>query len=580
MNKIRVICLIILSFLAISSLAKIVGTVQNSQIYTDQPFQFTITSDQPIHPDLSPLEKNFRIIGQSTGQQVSYINGQQSRLFQYIYTLVVNTSNLNSSKDKTGILLPSIKAGNENTRAIQLTVLKPSNTVKSAHDVEAKIEVSFTPEKPYVQQEILLNIDIYLDEHTANLIQAMKLSPVNIENTLVKEFPQPQIYRKKIDGKPMVIVVKKLAIFPQNSGEVFIPPITFAASILDEEQNRNPHSLLASSFFQQTKTFRVTSDPLRIDIQPRPSNYNGTWIPTSKLILSDSYSPIKNKYEVGETINRTITISADNLLAEQLPEISPTDIKNINIYSAKPEYNNSDADGNIFGERLQTFTYLATKPGQYSLPEIKINWFNTQTGKADSTTLPAKTITVIPTTSNIVTKNHNVDDSSKAIPNESTSSPLKHTEFIINHLGLIFITLLIILGFIALYIYLRLKNKKTHHLNPGFTKRLSIRSSLCLLEKAFKSNDAKEAKQAYLYFINTLNNKQLNKRDLNNNLSPETKNALNELDIDVYGNDPDKKNIDLKHLYNLIKKDIERILKQKKLNDKNKKNDLPDFYEK
>ena len=556
------------------------GSVQSDEIYADQPFQYTITTDHPIQPDLSPLEKYFHILGQSTGQQISYINGSQSRLYQYVYTLALNTNNLNLSKDKTGIMIPSITAGNENTRAIQLTVLKPSNTTKTSHNIEAKIEVSATPENPYVQQEIMLNIDIYLDEHTANLIQTMKLSPVSIDNTLVKEFPQPQIYRKNIEGKPMVIVVKKLAIFPQNSGEVHIPPITFAASILDEEQNRNPHSLLASSFFQQTKTFRVTSDPLKIDILPRPLDYNGTWIPTSKLTISDTFMPEKSQYEVGEAINRTIEIQAENLLAEQLPEITPPEIQGVNIYNSKPEYNNSEINGNIVGQRKQIFTYLATNPGQYVIPEIKVTWYDTKNKKTQTATLAAKKITIIPSISNVTDKNQSIGNTPATNKtNVTIPSDFKHTEFIINHIGLMITTLLIIIFFIGLYIYLKLKDNKTCYLSTTQNNRLSIRSALCLLEKAFKSNDPSKAKQAYLNFVNSLNNKQLNKQELSQNLSQDTKNKLSQLDKIVYGQGSNELKIDLKELFNLIKRDIENILKQKKINSKQEKSDLPKFYQ-
>ena len=57
--------------------------------------------------------------------------------------------------------------------------------------------------------------------------------------------------------------------------------------------------------------------------------------------------------------------------------------------------------------------YVLNQAGQITLPAIKLNWFNTQTGKQETATLPEHTLTIASNASAIQTPSHN------------TSTPIK-----------------------------------------------------------------------------------------------------------------------------------------------------------
>ncbi|MES9847869.1 MAG: BatD family protein, partial [Candidatus Thiodiazotropha sp.] len=106
--------------------AKVGASLSSNTTGLDQPVRLILQmeGEQEMTPDLSELERLFEIVGRSTQQSISIINGKMSAKRSLTLTLLPR---------QTGSLeIPPIRIGNESTEALVLEV-----TEQSKGDIDA-----------------------------------------------------------------------------------------------------------------------------------------------------------------------------------------------------------------------------------------------------------------------------------------------------------------------------------------------------------------------------------------------------------------------------------------------------------
>ena len=108
--------LIILLLLSSPVDAEVAAILSSNSTGVDQPVRLTLQmeGDQEMTPDLGQLEQLFEIIGRSTQQSISIINGKMSAKRSLTLTLL--------PKQTGTIEIPPIRIGNESTQALVLEV--------------------------------------------------------------------------------------------------------------------------------------------------------------------------------------------------------------------------------------------------------------------------------------------------------------------------------------------------------------------------------------------------------------------------------------------------------------------------
>ena len=290
---------------------------------------------------------------------------------------------------------------------------------------------------------------------------------------------QPQTTEEMIDGKPYIVSIKDYVLFPQKSGPLTIPSQTFVLQLLDpNKRNRDPFASFGfrNSMFQPTKNLRLTTDAHKLNVLAIPSKYKGPWIPATQLELSQSFSSDNQRstYETGDIIQRKITINAANLLGNQLPNLSGQfTAKGLSAYPKTADFSSYDDQGTVVGQRIENIEYVANNPGNYTFPEVHIQWWNTATNKLEKATLPAKTITItgaaLPQAQSL--SNANLSEP-KALPQNTpkiTPVPFyKQESFYYLLIGLAILCLLLIL------LWFILRHKKTQSLNQPQPKKEKV----------------------------------------------------------------------------------------------------------
>ncbi|WP_263080011.1 BatD family protein [Endozoicomonas sp. Mp262] len=365
------------------SFATFSASVDHSVIGSHETFELNLRSDtdSASAPDLSKLEKDFDVLGTRQSRQVRIINGRSESWRDWIITL---------APKRTGSLtIPAISLGSEQSSPVTITVsgtLNQPGTTSNVSPVFMRAELD--TEQVYIQQEVVLTLKIF---HRVNLYDDSRLSPLEIEDAIVQQLGDTKKYESVIDGTRYGIFELKFAIYPQKTGSLMIPAMTFTGTMADR---RAPFS---GMFSMGGKPIVARSPEILLSVQEQPDDYPGhDWLPTKKLTLTESWSQSLDSIKVGDAVTRTITMQADGLNAAQLPPLNLPSPSGANSYPDQSSTEDIPTAEGIIGKRVSAIAIVPTQAGPMTLPAIKVTWFDTQRKIVRTTEIPGRTIQVQP----------------------------------------------------------------------------------------------------------------------------------------------------------------------------------------
>jgi hypothetical protein len=139
----------------------------------------------------------------------------------------------------------------------------------------------------------------------------------------------------------------------------------------------------------------LRTDEQRINVLPAPTTVNaGDWLPALNVSLSEHWSTSLDSLKVGEPITRSITIKADGLTAGQINPLHLAPIDGLTFYNDQAQTDDQKSANGVEGSRIETIAIVPTKAGHFTLPEIKLNWWDTKTNSIRTATLPAVSLSV------------------------------------------------------------------------------------------------------------------------------------------------------------------------------------------
>ena len=162
------------------------------------------------------------------------------------------------------------------------------------------------------------------------------------------------------------------------------------------------------------KRFRLSEDPVSITVKPVPESFTGSvWLPANSLELTQSWSKAPETMEIGDSTTRTLSLAADGLLSSQLPPITSMSdssaISGIRVYPDQESSDQIERTEGFLGKRTRSEALVASGSGSWTLPEVRVPWWNTKTDTLEYAVLPSTTISVgsptldIPTPTSVTT---------------------------------------------------------------------------------------------------------------------------------------------------------------------------------
>ena len=352
-------------------------------------------------PDFSVLNRDFTVYSVSNAYRTNIINGQVSQSQQWNLVLMPNKSGK--------LTIPAISLDNYQTAPLQINVGAVSQTAPAQtaapNRPRFKIEAEADNRSPYVQQQVNYTLTLY---DTGGLQGEEPVFQSNNENDwIIKSLGAPEVNTQTIDGRNLREIKFRYAMFPQKSGVQEIPAVRFNGYYLTRDKRSDPFGRLFNddlffAGFGMTDVFAtknpvvLTAQPIKVNVLPAAAENGGNWwLPAEDVKLRAEFNPPKPQFKVGEAVNRTIYLQATGVIDSQLPELKFKSVKGLKQYPEKPQIEMRVENGKIIALEKIANVYIPSQPGDITLPEIAVNWFNVKTKTMEKAVLPAMTVKVV-----------------------------------------------------------------------------------------------------------------------------------------------------------------------------------------
>jgi hypothetical protein len=202
---------------------------------------------------------------------------------------------------------------------------------------------------------------------------------------LMPPVSSPTVGSEEIDGVSYTVQRYELAVLARRAGEQTIPafPVRFSFKRQPLEKETIPAT--------------GKTEPLKFSVKlPPGAEKLGSILSARGLQVVESWKPEPGKSKAGDAFTRTITYSAPDVPAMAFPPFPTGRIDGLGIYPKPPEVLDRSVRGDLQGKRIDSFTYVCQRPGQFVIPATRLTWFDLDTRKLQTIEFPARTLDVAP----------------------------------------------------------------------------------------------------------------------------------------------------------------------------------------
>lgn len=366
--------------------------------------QFTVNTQNVSHFS-APDFKGFEVIyGPATSSQSSFqmINGRTSQSSSIIYTYVLmaeSVGNFTIGSASVQVDGKTVKSkptqvrvlsggaggasggnyggGNSNAgggRASSAPEASSSSTNISAKDLFMTATASRTT--VHEQEAILLTYKIY------TLVDLRELDGKlpTLDGFQIQEIPLPRTKEFSIEqynGRNYRSVIwSQYLLFPQKSGKLTIPAITYEGVVITHNRNLDPIEAFFNGQSGYTEVKRkITTPTLTINVSPLPNKPEGFSGAVGKFSISSSMST--KEVDANEAVTLKISVQGSgNMKLISTPEVQfPKDFE---TYDAKVNDNFQLTRSGLSGTKDFEYLFVPRHAGTYEIPASEFIYFDTE----------------------------------------------------------------------------------------------------------------------------------------------------------------------------------------------------------
>ena len=401
----------------------------------------------------------------STQQSFSFVNGHTSQQSSVTYTYV-----LMANKNGTYII-PSAKAtvagNNAVSSAIKITVSGQAQQGGGQHQQQSRrvdragarisgndlfLRVTANKQKVYEQEPILLTYKVY----TRVELTALEGKMPDLKGFHTQEIPLPQqktFHQESVNGRVYNCVTwSQYVMFPQMSGKLTIPSLTFNGIVMQQNPNVDPFEAFfngGSGYIEVKKSISAPSVDIEVlPLPAKPADFSGG---VGHFSITSSLD--KKEVKAGEPVNvRFVVSGVGNMKLLKQPELAVP--KDFEKYDAKITDKTKLTTDGVTGSMIYDILIVPRNKGSYTLPATKFVYFDTQTHQYKTlTTQPLKIEVEQGSGNGNVNVNYNDNDIHDLMLGENQKQNISDTFFgTTTHLGII---AGIVAAFIALCVVFR-----------------------------------------------------------------------------------------------------------------------------
>jgi len=166
--------------------------------------------------------------------------------------------------------------------------------------LDLAVNVEKTVADPYVGELVLVTIEGTYRRHiTREVLMQPELSGFSWS-----QLGQDAWFEKTERGIKVKGFRRRMALFPDEHGDLEIPAFTHRLTLLDEQNKWFEHD--------------IVSEPIKVKVVPKPQT-EGWWLPVKRLQISDAWSNPPDQLKAGEGVLRMIRIEAVGVSPDFLP---------------------------------------------------------------------------------------------------------------------------------------------------------------------------------------------------------------------------------------------------------------------
>lgn len=378
MRKLWFYLTLILLWAPHSAFAAISASISQNPVYLGEIFTLEIEVDESVDPDAldtRPLEQNFDVFRPSVSRQKSMINGKFTSVTRWSVSLSAKTEGITQ--------IPALNVAGQITRPIAVKVVSQGAQADEPKDVFITAELDKT--SVYPGQQVIYTVQVYTSVNLENA----NLNAPKLNGAEVSQIGQDQKEIAIKDGLKYHKITRRFAINPSQPGQFEIAPAQLTGDGYKRVNNQGYNRMIRSNINEY-------SQALTLEVKAKPAQFDGQWLVSPQVMLNAELQNKGKALVVGQPVTRTFTLIAADTAQASLPTLEFAYPDSMRIYPDKDELSQFTHQGQAYAQRISSHAIIAEQAGDFTLPEVKIPWWNSATDSIEYAIVPAQTVTVVP----------------------------------------------------------------------------------------------------------------------------------------------------------------------------------------
>ena len=354
-----------------------------------------LDEDPPVLPDLSAFAV---YLGSGTSTSMQIVNGRTSLSLTFQHRF-------QATAEGTFEIGPvTVRAGGRDLRTEPLTIRitdGPAPTSRSGLPgadgtvAPEDLFITATASKPrvYVNEPVIVEYRIFtrVDVEGYNITQQPGTTGFWVEEL---EDPQARVEQVVRDGRQYTsAVVRRVALFPTGAGTKTLAPLTLETQVRVQRRSRSLFGDPFGGLFGSRVSVVVGSNPVEIEVLPLP-----------EAGRPDAFTGLVGRLEVSASIDRTDAETNDaltyrlevsgtgNIRTLPEPELGfPSDVE---VYPPDVSERVDPTEDGVRGSKIFEYVIVPRAPGQVTIPEVKLAYFDVDAGTYAAAASDPITLTV------------------------------------------------------------------------------------------------------------------------------------------------------------------------------------------
>ena len=400
MKRLKVILLLLIAVLAVNAQKFTAKAPSHVQVGDQFRLTFTVETKDVDRFQQPSIPADIEVLmGPSVSQQSSFqmVNGHTSSSSAITYTyicsatkagsftihgakvivggkaIVANDVTIKASGSATG--QANGNNGGNNRNRTQQSSMREAGSAISSNDLFIKVSANKT--RVHEQEPILLTYKVYTLVDLTQL--AGKMPELKGFHTQEIQLPQQKNFKvENINGRPYRTVTwSQYVMFPQMTGKLEIPSITFDGVVVQQNRNVDPFEAFfnGGSGYVEVKK-KITAPGLVVQVDPlpqRPANFSGG---VGKFNITAQLDKTEVKANDPVTL-RVVVSGVGNMKLLKQPEV---DIPNdFDKYDAKVTDKSKLTSNGVEGSMVYDFLMVPRHQGQYEIPPVTFVYYDVAT---------------------------------------------------------------------------------------------------------------------------------------------------------------------------------------------------------